>query len=213
MDALLLSLTILALGAAVIFGASAWRARAEARQRSAARVAELASALSPSGETAAPQPVAVESLFASVAADRRLVTTPMIAAAVSAVALVAGGTVLRDDAAPAAARAGGAAALELVSMRHARDGHTLTVTGLVRNPSSGAALSDVTVLIFTFDRAGEFVASSRGALAFAVLQPGDEAPFAVTVTDLADLRRYRVSFRTPAGPLRHVDRRAAGRTS
>jgi hypothetical protein len=151
-------------------------------------------------------------MFASVAADRRRVTTPLIAAAVSAVVLVAGGTVLRNEGAPAAARAGSAAALELVSMRHARDGHTLTVTGLVRNPASGAAISDVAVLIFTFDRSGEFVASSRGALALPVLQPGDEAPFAVTVTDLADVGRYRVSFRTPAGPLRHVDRRAAGRT-
>ena len=83
------------------------------------------------------------------------------------------------------------------------------MTGLVRNPAAGAPLSGVAALVFAFDRGGEFVASGRGALELPVLQPGEEAPFAVTVTDLPDVGRYRVSFRTQAGPLRHVDRRAA----
>jgi hypothetical protein len=101
------------------------------------------------------------------------------------------------------------APLELVSMRHTREGHTLTVTGLVKNPPAGAPLSGVAVLVFAFDRSGEFVASGRGALDVPALQPGEEVPFAVTVADVADVGRYRVSFRTPAGPLPHVDRRAA----
>ena len=38
--------------------------------------------------------------------------------------------------------------------------------------------------------------------------PGDESPFVVTIPNVADVARYRVSFRTEAGTLRHVDRRA-----
>jgi len=151
-------------------------------------------------------------MFASATADRRVLTKPAIATAIGAILLIGGGTVLRNDgeaAGQAAAAHDGRASLELVSMRHTRDGRTLTVTGLVRNPPAGAPLSDVAALVFAFDRSGEFVASGRGSLQLPVLQPGEEAPFAVTVTEVADVGRYRVSFRTPAGPLRHVDRRAA----
>lgn len=220
MDLLLVFLTVLAFAAAGIFAMAAWRARAEAEQRSAARVAALASALASDpgygirdhgsgttepGTLERPDP---QSMFASATADGRPLTKPAIATAVAALILIAGGTALRNDAHPAAAPAE-TAALELVSMRHARQGRTLTVTGLVRNPPAGAALSGVAALVFAFDRGGEFVASGRAALELPVLQPGEEAPFAVTVTDLADVGRYRVSFRTPAGPLRHVDRRTA----
>lgn len=227
MDFILVVLTVLAFAAAGIFAMAAWKARAEAEQRSAARVAALASALAsdpgsgirdqgsgttepgtlerPDPGSPSPDP---QSMFASATADGRPLTKPAIATAVAALILIAGGTALRNDAHPAAAPAE-TAALELVSMRHARQGRTLTVTGLVRNPPAGAALSGVAALVFAFDRGGEFVASGRAALELPVLQPGEEAPFAVTVTDLADVGRYRVSFRTPAGPLRHVDRRTA----
>jgi hypothetical protein len=209
MDLILVLLTVLSFGAAAIFAVSAWRARKEADARSAARVAALASALATSDEAKAPQPVPVASMFASADANPRVLTKPAIATAVGAMILIGAGTVLRNEAPAANAGPSGAAPLELVSMRHARDGRTLTVTGLVRNPSSGRPLSDVAALVFAFDRGGEFVASGRGTLDLPVLQPGEEAPFTVTVTDLADVGRYRVSFRTPAGPLRHVDRRGA----
>jgi len=208
MDLILILLTVLSLAAAAIFAVSAWRARTEADARSAARVAALASALATPDEAAAPQPVPVTSMFASATTNHRVLTKPAIATAVGAMILIGGGTVLRNEAPAADAGPTGAAPLELVSMRHAREGRTLTVTGLVRNPSTGAPLLDVAALVFAFDRAGEFVASGRGTLELPVLQPGEEAPFTVTVTDLADVGRYRVSFRTPAGPLRHVDRRA-----
>lgn len=201
MDLLLVFLTVLAFGAAGIFAMAAWRARTEAAERSAARVSALAASLGAGSSDP-------HSMFASASTDGRSLTTPAIATAVAALILIAGGTVLRNDTQPGADRAG-AAALELVSMRHAREGRTLTVTGLVRNPAAGAPLSGVAALVFAFDRGGEFVASGRGALELPVLQPGEEAPFAVTVTDLPDVGRYRVSFRTQAGPLRHVDRRAA----
>jgi hypothetical protein len=241
MTIILLLLTLLAIAAAAVFGVAAWRARTETAQRSAARVAALASALGTdpgsgiggegsgigdrgsgirgqrfddSGLDWTPDPgsrIPVSQMFASATEDRGVLTKPAIATAIAAILLIGGGTVLRNDgeAAGQAAAGNAHASLELVSMRHARDGRTLTVTGLVRNPAAGAPLSEVAALVFAFDRSGEFVASGRGTLELPVLQPGEEAPFTVTVSDVAEVGRYRVSFRTPAGPLRHVDRRAA----
>ena len=231
MTIVLLALTLLSLAAAAVFAMAAWRTRTEAAQRSAARVAALASALGAepgsgigdvgsggSGfdripDPGSPIPPIPDSLmFASATADRRVLSKPAIATAIGAVLLISGGTILRNDGdavGQVAVDRDGRAALELVSMRHTREGRTLTVTGLVKNPPAGAPLSGVAVLVFAFDRSGEFVASGRGALDVPALQPGEEVPFAVTVADVADVGRYRVSFRTPAGPLPHVDRRAA----
>ena len=238
MTTLLFLLTLLSLAAAAVFGLAAWRARTETAQRSAARVSALASALGSEPGSGIGNPVSGDSafdrigrripdpgpripdpelrtpdsqMFASATADRRPLMKPAIATAIGAMLLIGGGTVLRNDGEAAGQTAAGhdVRALELVSMRYTREGRTLTVTGLVRNPPAGAPLSEVAALVFAFDRSGEFVASGRGTLDLPLLQPGEEAPFTVTVTDVADIGRYRVSFRTPAGPLRHVDRRAA----
>jgi hypothetical protein len=104
-----------------------------------------------------------------------------------------------------------AAPLELVSMRHERNGDTLRVTGLVRNPRAGEAVTGVTAVLFAFDRDGKVVTSSQAPLDFTTLAPGDESPFVVNLEKADDVGRYRVSLRTGAGVLRHVDRRAAGR--
>jgi hypothetical protein len=64
-------------------------------------------------------------------------------------------------------------------------------------------------VIFAFDRSGNFVASGRAPLEFVSLAPGDESPFRVSVPKIGDVGRYRVSFRTEAGVVRHVDRRRA----
>lgn len=97
--------------------------------------------------------------------------------------------------------------LELLSMRHQRVGDTLTVTGLVRNP--GATPGAITAVVFAFDRDGGFVASGRAPLEFATITAGDESPFQVTIPGVKDVGRYRVSFRTTRGVVRHVDRRPA----
>lgn len=208
MEILLLLLTALSLIAAAIFGVAAWRARAEAHERSAARVAALASALAPADAPDAEpaRAVPVGSMFEATA-GAGLLRGPAIVAAVAAVLLIAGGMVLRSDS-PRGAPTDEPAALELVSMRHTRDGRTLRVTGLVRNPDRGVPLVGVAALVFAFDRGGEFVASGRGALDLPRLGPGEESSFAVTIPDLADVGRYRVSFRTDVGLVRHVDRRA-----
>jgi hypothetical protein len=62
-------------------------------------------------------------------------------------------------------------------------------------------------VVFAFDRDGGFVSSGRAPLEFAAIAAGDESPFRVTIPDVKDVGRYRVSFRTEAGVVRHVDRR------
>jgi hypothetical protein len=99
------------------------------------------------------------------------------------------------------------APLELVSMRHQRQGTKLTVSGLVRNPSQGVAMNGVTAVVFAFDRSGAFLASGRAALDFSALGPGDESPFVVNIQDVSDVARYRVTFRSGSGVVRHIDRR------
>ena len=83
-----------------------------------------------------------------------------------------------------------------MSMRHSREGTTLTVTGLVRNPAGGAEARRVTAVVFAFDRNGGFTASGRAPLDFVVLEPGDESPFVVTIPNVTEVAKYRVSFRT-----------------
>jgi hypothetical protein len=67
-------------------------------------------------------------------------------------------------------------------------------------------------VILTFNRAGAFINSARAPLDFTTLEPGDESPFVVTIPSAADVGRYRVSFRTDAGVVRHVDRRTSDST-
>jgi hypothetical protein len=99
--------------------------------------------------------------------------------------------------------------LELLSLRHAQESQALTVTGLVRNPGTGAPLSRVVATAFVFAADGTFLASSRAPLDFATLTPGDESPFVVTVPVTGEVARYRIGFRTEDGRvLAHVDKRA-----
>jgi len=215
MDTGIFALTLASLAAAAGFGVVAWRSRVDARRRSAARVAALAAAIGAADSVtlAAPESrgVQVTSMFEATsrgAANGRPLIRMAIVAALAIALVVAAAMANRDHARPTAARAD-AAPLELVSMRHTRDGRKLTVSGLVRNPPSGAPLTHIAAVVFAFDRSGSFVASGRAALDFTILEPGDESSFVVTVPDAADVGRYRVSFRTEAGLLRHIDRRAA----
>jgi hypothetical protein len=125
------------------------------------------------------------------------------------VAIVVGAIIgARSSSAPVSVSdARSARPLELVSMRHQREGATLTVSGLVRNPAAGAAVAGVTAVVFAFDRNGAFVASGRAPLEFGSLSAGDESPFVVSVPNVTDVARYRVSFRTGQGVVRHVARR------
>jgi hypothetical protein len=135
-----------------------------------------------------------------------------VAACVLFVALVSGGywTIYGDASNSVAAAdrsSAGAAPLELVSMRHERRGPKLSITGLVRNPGTGAMVERVAAVVFLFDQHSAFVSSARADVDFTKLAPGDESPFVVTVDAPASVARYRVSFRNEAGVVPHVDRR------
>lgn len=99
------------------------------------------------------------------------------------------------------------APLELVSLRHERQGRRLTLSGLVRNPSAGATIEGLNAVVFLFDAQGGFISSARAEVDFKRLTAGDESPFVVTVDAPSHVARYRVSFRTDAGVVTHVDRR------
>ncbi|MGH9349189.1 MAG: hypothetical protein ACRD26_18195 [Vicinamibacterales bacterium] len=212
---MLLGLTIVSLLAALGFGWFAWRLRRDERLRSEARVAALSSAIDAAepafhSPRAAHATMPVPGLFASeLSAAAR--GTPMIRLAAGvAMALVMLVAVAMSNRGAAGVGTGPRepAPLELVSMRHERERDTLRVLGLVRNPPGSGDMTHVSAVVFAFNRAGAFVASGRAALDFTTLEPGDESPFVVTIPGVADVGRYRVSFRTEAGVVRHVDRRA-----
>jgi len=219
MDSVLIVLTCASVAAAAAFGISAWRSRADEARRSAARVAALTAAIDgtepppPGLAGAAPayEPVAATSMFATAAGapvqGRPLLRTGVFAAlAVAFLVVVAMAN--RNHTTPSASAGSPDAMLELVSMQHTREGRTLTVKGLVRNPRAGVPRSKVSAVVSAFDRWGGFVASNHAGLDFTNLAPGDESPFVVTISNVSGVARYRVSFRTEVGTLRHLDRRA-----
>ncbi len=214
MDVLLLTLTIFSLAAAGSFGLVTWYTLRDARLRSEARVASLAAAIDgsderPAGEQRDP---ALFDAPRRAAAQGRPVLKLAIAFAISVlVIIVIAMTAVDRGSVPATATDAGTSAapsLELLSMRHDQAVDRLTVTGLVRNPGAPPATSIIAV-VFAFDRDGNFLASGRAPLDYRRLDGGDESPFRVTVPNVDAVGRYRVSFRTEAGVVRHVDRRIA----
>ncbi|MBI4265698.1 MAG: hypothetical protein HY657_15090 [Acidobacteria bacterium] len=208
MDWFLMTVTIVSLTAAAGFGAAAWRSLDQQRRRSAARVAALAAAID--GEEHS-TPVAVSSLFGTTPGaavrGRPLITATVVAALAVALIVVVAMAGRTPGAQTAAVQE--TSPLELMSMHHTRDGSSLTVTGLVRNPRAGPTVSGIAAVVFAFDRDGTFVMSAKAPLDFTTLAPGDESPFVVSLPNVGDVGRYRVSFRTESGVIRHVDRRSA----
>jgi hypothetical protein len=130
-------------------------------------------------------------------------TTPATVPSVSASSPSSSGA-----SAPAAAPA--AAPLELLSLTHERDGGTLTVRGIVRNPEAGGVEADrLTAVVMLFDRDGSLLATGRSAVDAPALIPGGQAPFVVTVPATGQIGRYRVSFRSGDRIVSHVDKRGA----
>lgn len=213
MDAAFLVL-IVSLTAAAGLAAVAWRSIDEQRRRSAARVAALSAAIDDAGASRLKrEPGSVGSLFdaqpgATVHGRPMIKAAVMAAMALTLVAFVAFSTGGGFDAVEPVA-AGEAAPVELISMRHAREGDTLQVSGLVRNPRGGRMIGGVAAEVLTFDRHGTSLGTANAPLDFVSLAPGDESPFVVTIPNAGGVGRYRVSFRTAGGVIRHIDRRAA----
>lgn len=213
----MLTLTIVSVIAAIVAAVCAWRVARTDRLRSEARIAALAASLDelpgPAGPPETPEsqfeaPMFIRPARAGLLGRPLLKVGVGFVMAIGAVVLLAmsgdrhtSDVVVRT---PVAGATPGTGTLELLSMRHARTGDSFTVSGIVRG-ADAAAPGSVTAIVFVFDREGGFVASGR-----APLDPAPEAagtPFRVTIPDVADVGRYRVSFRTGAGVLPHVDRR------
>ena len=69
-------------------------------------------------------------------------------------------------------------------------------------------MNGITAVVFAFDRAGAFIASGRAALDESALGPGDQSQFIVNIPNMSDVARYRVTFRSSSGIVRHIDRRS-----
>jgi len=214
---MMLVVTTLSIVIAAISSVFALRLLRIERLRSAARVATLEAAIDGhtgvddfAWETPAPEPPAAPPMFEPTSRHHG----PLLTAAVS---LVAGVVIVvlmamladRDHAvvpptAPPTNEAHARQSLELLSMSHSRQGTSLVVTGVVRNPSL-TATAPLTTEITALDRDGVPIGSATAAMTS--LAPGASAPFTVRLDHIGSLGRYRVSFKTPSGIAPHVDRR------
>jgi hypothetical protein len=217
MDVLLIGIAALALILAIGMGLLLFKVLNEERQRSDARVAALAAAASTADLPLASQADdltlsdhAVSSTDLFVTADESSPWPRRAAvAAVLAVVVGIGGYAITTWGAHTPPAAAPAPPLELLSLKHAQEGHTLTVTGSVRNPRTGAPQTQVFATAILFGPDGNFLTSGRAALDFTSLAPGDESPFVIAVPVNGTVARYRVGFRAPDGSvIAHVDRRA-----
>jgi flagellar basal body-associated protein FliL len=214
MTALLVVLTFVALAVAGVLLFYVLRLSHEDRERHEARSAALAEMIGEGPVTRdvvhdvqADALVEAPVLFGEVQADRRSGSPLLLAAGVVIVLIAVAGIYLVNRAGGAAAASQATAPLELTSLAHERTGESLKISGLVHNPRAGRAYSDVAAVVFTFDRQGNYLSSGRAGLDFRQLPPGEESPFAITLPSAAGVVRYRVSFRTEAAMIPHIDRR------
>ncbi len=231
----LLAVTLVSLALAVVMSAVAWRVARNERAREAARVAALAvdiqQAVAAAGgrrsETplrAVPPPSATTTdLFAAPASStisRSVVGVGLGLFAFATIAALV--VVLTSRTRPANATdptypthqtdlthptdPTHQTPLDLVALGHERQADRLIVRGVVRNVAS-ARTEALTAVVFAFDRDGGFVTSGRAAVDTPQLAPGGDSTFSVTLPHAERVVRYRVSFRTDAGIVPHVDRR------
>jgi len=222
----LLLVTAISMVLAAIISAVAWRSSHEERRLSEARIAALAAEIHDQPEMGAPvapgvtpasdlfaarQPARGGVRFATVAAAGLFICGSGVALAVvsssasgnlshPAASTTVDHRVERPDAATPEP-------IELVALGHEREGDRLVVRGIVRNPSSGAALDRVTAVVLLFKEDGGFLGSGRASVESPALGPGGETSFAVTVPGASNVGRYRVSFRTADRVVAHIDRR------
>lgn len=215
MTAVLVAVTFGALGLAGVLLFYVLRLTREERDRSDARAAALTELIGEEPSDVSLQPSAVglqrAPMFGSAATSvedtrPRLLLVPAIGVLIVGLALTGIYLWSRPQTAAAASPVA-SSPLELISLRHQRQGDTLIVSGLVRNPHAGRPIKGLAAVAFTFDRQGTFLTSGRAALDFPQLGAGDESPFSIAVPQSAVVGRYRVSFRTEDGVVPHLDRR------
>jgi hypothetical protein len=97
--------------------------------------------------------------------------------------------------------------VELLSLTHAREGEYLAITGSIRNPSDEIERGQLSVTATVFDRDGTVVGTAQTPLPVAVLAPGRETPFTISLPDADRINRYRISFMEGQTSVPHIDRR------
>jgi len=216
---MLLALTVASTLLAAAMTVVAWRASREERRRSGARVAALAQEIHGNADPPLELDLQAPGIFAPrtpIAAGSRL-GLALAAAALGVAAFAAAAVILSREGtnqaagvsqvAPERAASIAAAPLELAALGHERDGKMLTVHGVVRNPTGGAALRQLAAVVFVFDRDGAFLASNRAPIDQPSLDPGGQSTFAVSIQSSGEIGRYRVSFRIDDRIVPHVDTR------
>jgi hypothetical protein len=216
----MLTITLLAIGVAALSGLFAWRSIRREHLRSDARVASLAAAIDEMplplhSRDIAPLEYSLDfrseadtapfdALGVQPSARRRLMTIVSgVSVVVAAVVVIA---MMSDRYEPPAQPVVSphAESLELLSLQAAREGSTLAITGLVRSRAE-EPLTTVTAVVSAIDAKGRPV--GRGTVPLAAILPRRESRFVVTIADVNEASRYRVSFRSATGVIRHVDRR------
>jgi hypothetical protein len=160
-------------------------------------------------------------MFAGGAVEHRAPTRRWLALAAVTVVMAAGAGVVYTvykpallsaagtNDLPSAAPSANARPLDLLSLTHTTDPDgNFSLTGLVQNPTGGGPMRNVVVVVYLFDRGGNYFASGKAALDLTSLQPGNESPFVVRVPNGKNVGRFRVGFRLEDGRVvAHVDRR------
>ncbi|MSO55775.1 MAG: hypothetical protein EXQ55_02470 [Acidobacteria bacterium] len=95
-----------------------------------------------------------------------------------------------------------------MSLEHSGDARSLTIRGVVRNPASGHELEGLTAVVSLLDNKGGLISTQDVPLDYRAINPGEEAPFKLSVPNPGSITRYRVSFRAGTDLVPHVDRRA-----
>jgi hypothetical protein len=234
----MLTITLLSLIVAAVSGFFAWRTLRREHLRSSARVGVLAEAMDEGGlslrgfetgpsyessddfrsegnEFRSEEPVPAAILTFEAMDTQSSIRTRLLSVVIGACVVVAGVVVIAMMSdryePPAAARviSPHGESLELLSLDASRDGSALAVTGVVRSRTE-EPLTAVTAVVSAIDAKGRPV--GLASVPLDAIRPRSESRFVVTIQDVNEAARYRVSFRSATGVIRHVDRRAA-RTS
>jgi hypothetical protein len=229
MDTILMAVTAISLAMVVGMAGVLARMLREERRRSDARVALLTELASERGGLHHPRADAMASAVADLALrpaapaveaaalfldHERPSPWPRRLAVVGAMVVIGSivtfgwSALTRDAGSRAAASASPAQPLELLSLSHAQEAGSITISGRVQNPRGGQPLVrvDATVLVFGSD--GTLQATGRAPLDIVTLAPGEESRFVVRVPVTGPPGRYRVAFRGENDrALGHIDRR------
>jgi hypothetical protein len=183
-------------------GFYAWQVTRRERYRSAARVAALAATIDPTGESGS-RPLFDRAPAAGLNPLLKIgAGFGVVAVTIAIIAVVTNARPSRKAAADPAT----SPAIALVDLNHVREGDAFVIRGTVRN-QSGAALDGLLAEVTILDATGIPVARAQAPVDLQPLRPGESSRFDVHVQGVHAVERYRVSFQSPAGIVRHIDAR------